>query len=346
MPRVALVQFCPLPPTYSSPAGETGSELNLQRANSFVREAASQGAELICFPEYFLSGVVSEREHWNLAQYPHSHAHLHDEEAAAASHATAEHWLSNFRSLAKELKVDIAVGTIVERALDQDGNELENAVEIPATETEPARMEKRPVLKNVAHYIDWNGEVAGRYTKRNLWWPEKEYLTAGEEDHQVFETRFGKVGMLICWDLAWPTTFRTLLLHGASLVICPTYWTGTDGGPEGAKHNPDSERVYLESLVVTRAFENECAVVFVNVGAPAGCDPADEGANPEGRIGCSQVTVPFKGRIGGAKGPQEEMVIVDVDLSVLEDARKVYGVRRDLIGKLRDSGELPEWVKA
>ncbi|GAA5909882.1 hypothetical protein JCM5296_007429, partial [Sporobolomyces johnsonii] len=84
---------------------------------------------------------------------------------------------------------------------------------------------------------------------------------------------------------------------------------------------------------------------FVNVGATKGCEAEDEEANPERRIGCSQVTVPFKGRIGGAKGPHEEMVMVDVDLSVLEDARKVYGVRRDLIGKLRDSGELPEWVK-
>lgn len=139
---------------------------------------------------------MSEPEHWHLAQYPHSHAHLH--RAADSNTATAEHWLSTFQSLAKEVKVDIVVGTIVERAVDQDGKPLERQIEIENDETGEKRTETRPVLENVSTYIDWNGEIVGRYKKRNLWWPEKDYLCAGDEEHQVFDTRFGKVGILVC----------------------------------------------------------------------------------------------------------------------------------------------------
>lgn len=355
MPRVALVQFAPLPPSApldsasstqpdaDSQHAHGPSQLNLQRAHDFAKQAAAQGAELVVFPEYFLSGVVSEREHWHLAQYPHTHAHLHD--PASTETASAQHWLSSFQDLAKEIKVDIVVGTIVERAVDQEGKWLEREVEIESDETGEKRTETRPVLENVSTYIDWNGEIVGRYKKRNLWWPEKDYLTAGDEEHQVFETRFGKVGLLVCWDLAWPRAFEPLLLRGAEMIIAPTYWTGTDGGPEAMRHNPTSESDYLDVLVKARAWDNECAILFCNVGAPVSWSPGDPFGNEEARVGCSQVCVPFKGSIGRAKGPQEEIVLVDLDLSILEDARKVYGFRRDLITKLRQDGKLPEWVK-
>ncbi|KAJ8293188.1 putative nitrilase [Rhodotorula toruloides] len=359
MPRVALVQFAPLSPSSSdlptsasqknsddddNPA-TLSSQYNLQRAHDYVRQAARQGAELVCFPEYFLSGVVSSPSHWHLAQVPHHQHPPLSSVPSSTSHTEAEHWLQSFRTLARELKVDIAVGTIVERAVDEKtGEELSKEVEVEDDETGEKKKERRPILENVAYYVDWNGEVLGRYTKRNLWWPEKEYLCEGSEDHQIFDTRFGKVGMLICWDLAWPSAFRRLLLLGAEMIIAPTYWTATDAGEVGLRHNPHSEREYLECLVKTRAWENECALLFTNVAAPASWSPGDPIGNEEGRIGCSQVCLPFKGAIAHAKGPQEEVVFADFDLSILEDARQVYGVRRDLITKLKEKGELPDWV--
>ncbi|GJN92346.1 hypothetical protein Rhopal_005376-T1 [Rhodotorula paludigena] len=343
--KVAIVQFAPLPPAPSPSPDDADqqplpSEYNLRRAHDFARQAAAQGADLVCFPEYFLSGVVADRSHWHLAQYPHTHAHL----ASSASHAQATHWLSTFQSLARELRVDIQVGTIVERAVDEGGRELEREVEVVDDETGESRTEKRPVLENVATYVDWDGNVVGRYKKRNLWWPEKEYLCEGTDEHQVFDTRFGKVGMLVCWDLAWSRSFTPLVLQSAALILAPTYWTALDAGPEGLRHNPRSEEEYLQALIRTRASENECALVFTNVGAPASWSPGDPVGNEEGRIGGSGVCVPFKGKIASAKGPQEELLLVDVDLSILEDARKVYGVRRDLIHKLKQRKELPDWV--
>jgi hypothetical protein len=105
------------------------------------------------------------------------------------------------------------------------------------------------------------------------------------------------------------------------MIIAPTYWTGTDGGPEGMKHNPNSETDFLQVLVKTRAWDNECAILvsgvsplllpdlsrltgsgvqFCNIGAPASWSPGDPMGNEEGRIGCSQVCVPFKGSISAA----------------------------------------------
>lgn len=235
---------------------------------------------------------MSDPAHWHLAQYPHSHAHLASAaaEASSTSHATASHWLSSFQDLARELRVDIQVGTIVERAVDAEGNELTREVDVVVDEaTGETRRETRPVLENVASYIDWEGNVLHRYKKRNLWWPEKEYLCEGNEDHQVFDTRFGRVGMLICaspspsaslclvpntagtdlpralpaagWDLAWPRAFQSLLLQNVSLVLAPTYWTAVDAGPLGLKHNVHSEADYLKVLIPTRAWDNECAIV-------------------------------------------------------------------------------------
>lgn len=87
------------------------------------------------------------------------------------------------------------------------------------------------------------------------------------------------------------------------------------------KHNPNSETDFLQVLVKTRAWDNECAILvsgvsalllpglsrltgsglqFCNIGAPASWSSGDPMGNEEGRIGCSQVCVPFKGSIGAA----------------------------------------------
>lgn len=64
-------------------------------------------------------------------------------------------------------------------------------------ETSEERAE--PVLKNTAFFIEaGTGVQIGKYTKRNLWHPERDYLTPGDEDHQEFQTKWGRAGMMIC----------------------------------------------------------------------------------------------------------------------------------------------------
>ena len=138
--------------------------------------------------------------------------------------------------------------------------------------------------------------------------------------HEVFDTPVGKVGLLICWDLAFPEAFRELIAQGAKLIIIPTFWTLNDCNEAGRKLNPTSEALFLDSMLTARTFENTCAIVFANAGGPAG----------EGYAGLSQVTVPFVGALTKLGSCAEGMSVVDVDMQILEDAESCYKVRSDL----------------
>ncbi|KAI8937026.1 hypothetical protein NX059_006247 [Plenodomus lindquistii] len=154
---------------------------NFNKAANFIRSAASQGAELAVLPEYHLtSWHPKDPEFTNLCD---------DWEA----------YLQKYQDLAKECGICIVPGTIVE---SHRGEEKE---------------ENR--LINVAYFIDQEGEVRGKYVKKNLWGPERDHLTgSGRENHEVFDTPIGKIGMLICWDLAFPEAFRELIAQGAKIM--------------------------------------------------------------------------------------------------------------------------------
>ncbi|KAF1947664.1 carbon-nitrogen hydrolase [Clathrospora elynae] len=151
--------------------------------------------------------------------------------------------------------------------------------------------------------------------------PERDHLTgSGRDIHEVFDTPIGKVGLLICWDLAFPEAFRELIAQGAKTIIIPTFWTLNDCNEAGLKQNPSAEALFLDSMLTARAFENTCAIVFANAGGPAG----------KGYAGLSQVTVPFVGPLTKLGGCAEGMGVVDVDMQILEDAEANYGVRADI----------------
>lgn len=83
------------------------------------------------------------------------------------------------------------------------------------------------VVYNTAVLIDRQGRVAGRYRKTHL--PREEWekgLTPGE-NYPVFETDFGRIGLMICWDLQFPEPWRALGLQGAELVLLPI-WGGSE----------------------------------------------------------------------------------------------------------------------
>jgi predicted amidohydrolase len=71
----------------------------------------------------------------------------------------------------------------------------------------------------VCYFIDHHGAITGKYIKKNLWGPERNHLTgSGRDVHEVFDTPIGKVGLLICWDLAFPEAFRELIANGAKIM--------------------------------------------------------------------------------------------------------------------------------
>jgi predicted amidohydrolase len=209
--------------------------------------------------------------------------------------AQSQKYLDSYCALAKELNINIVPGTIIHQLADKS-------------------------LINVAHFISNEGAILSSYQKKNLWHPERPHLTSSKhEPHEAFDTPLGKAGMLICWDLAFPEAFRELIANGAKIIIIPTFWTLIDCSEAGLRHNPMSEALFMESMLVARAYENTCAVVFVNAGGQKGGDYA----------GLSQVAVPFQGALGKLGG-EEGMSVVELDMQILEDAEENYKVREDM----------------
>ena len=206
-------------------------------------------------------------------------------------------YFKHFQQLASKYAIDIVAGSIPEGT--QAG------------------------LFNTACYIDSNGNILGKYRKVNLWIPERDYNTPGNEIC-VFQTRYGKVGLIICWDLMFPEIFRAMLRKGVEIVICPSYWCLEDAG-EGMKYDNNSEIKLVNSLCVTRAFENEVILVYANAAGHLRYK-----GNTGTLIGQSQVTLPFKGSIGLMHHNGEEMRYFVVNTAILNAAEKVYKIREDL----------------
>lgn len=208
-----------------------------------------------------------------------------------------------------------------------------------------------PVLLNIAPFISPEGELLDTYIKTNIWIPEREHLTSSVEHHltlqriesehrpaqpgvahadpyshrpqphRIIDTAFGKVGVLICWDLAFPEAFRALIMQGAKIILIPTFWTAFDMSEEGLKYNKDGEKLFLETTLVARAFENTCAIVFCNAGGPSS----------EGFLGLSQVCLPIVGKLDGSFVDGEEgLRVIEIDMEILEVAERNYKIRKDL----------------
>lgn len=207
-------------------------------------------------------------------------------------------YVRHFQQLARHYDLDIVPGSIIEMDA-ADGR-----------------------LYNTAYYIDRTGTIKGRYRKINLWHPERSYITAGSEV-EVFETAYGRVGLVICWDLIYPEVFRALLKQGAELVFCPSYWCYEDAGI-GLTHDPDSEVRLINALCPARAFENEIVLVYANA-----ADNLVPTKSLERPIGRSQIAVPFKGALCVLEHTHEEMFIQTVDTTLLQDAETAYTIRKD-----------------
>ncbi|KAI1097382.1 putative hydrolase, carbon-nitrogen family [Jackrogersella minutella] len=255
-------------------------------------------AENFAKTEVFIRNAA--REGCHLAALPEYHltSWVPDEPKFKESCVESATYLKRYQKLAQELNICIVPSTIIE--LEGDS------------------------LHNIAYFIGSDGEVLGRYQKKNLWHPERRHLvSSAHQPHVAFDTPLGRVGLLICWDLAFPEAFRELISDGAQIICIPTFWSMKDVTEEGYALNPDGEALFLNTTVVSRAFENTCAVVFVNAGGPL-----EKGENTS-FAGLSQVTVPHIGSLG-KMGRAEGVSIVELDMNVLEIAESNYKVRGDL----------------
>ncbi len=195
--------------------------------------------------------------------------------------AYAPDYLAHFQALAAKHTIDIVPGTWT--------------------------VAENGLLFNQAHYINSDGSLAGTYRKINLWETEKLHITPGSLA-SVFPTRFGRVGLIICWDITFPSLFAEMVAQGVELVICPTYWSFTKPAEE-VKEVVDDEILLIDSLCTTRAFENNILFAY--------CNAAGQLVTPEGDSvlsGRSQITHPFQKVVVKAAGNAEDLLFARIAL--------------------------------
>ncbi len=160
-------------------------QATLDKADHLVREAAQKGANIILLQELFETPYFCQLQKF---QYMELATTL--EENPAVEH---------FKKLAKELDVVLPI-SFFERA----GNTQFNSIAI----------------------IDADGEILGVYRKTHipdgLPYAEKFYFTPGDTGFKVWNTKYGRIGVGICWDQWFPETARSLALQGAEILFFPT----------------------------------------------------------------------------------------------------------------------------
>ena len=205
----------------------------------------------------------------------------------------------HFQELARKYKIDIVPGSFIEG-------------------TNSGRY-------NTTYFIDSSGKVKATYRKVNLWLTERKHITAGNQIC-VFNTKYGKCGLVICWDLNFPEIFRKMAQKGVQIVFCPSLWyLGKDYKPY-KKYNPRAEIDHVNALCLARAVENNIVLVY----AGAVGELKTSGGEGEEAIGHSQITVPIKGMLKRLNHDREIMFIQDIDISILKDSEKAYKIRKDL----------------
>ena len=263
---------------------------NYEKAANFIRSAAAQGCHLAVLPEYHLTNWIPTDPNF------------------AGLCADWESYLRKYQALAKECNICIVPGSIVQTRKKRAEDDHSSAL-------------KSKDLENVTYFISNDGSILGSYVKKHLWGPtERSYLFLASKPNRVIDTPLGKVGLLICWDLAFPEAWRELIVQGAQLIIVPTLWTRSGASHAGHRHNPSAESLFLDSILTARTYENTCAVVFANAGGPPG----------KNYCGLSQITAPYVGAVARLGSSAEGMAVADLDMQICKDAEDNYSIREDL----------------
>ena len=184
-------------------------------------------------------------------------------------------------------------------------------------------FEKRAagVYHNTAVMIDANGKIAGKYRKMHIpddpLYYEKFYFTPGDLGFQTHDTTYGKIGTLVCWDQWFPEAARLTALSGAQFLFYPTAigWL-----PDEELEMNQAQHSAWETIQRGHAIANGLFVVVVNR------------VGHEGKLtfwGQSFVADPFGRIIAKASADKEEVLVVDCDLTRIEETRQNWPFLRD-----------------
>ncbi|MGJ8654028.1 MAG: carbon-nitrogen hydrolase [Opitutaceae bacterium] len=177
------------------------------------------------------------------------------------------------------------------------------------------------VYHNTAAVIDADGRYLGKYRKMHIpqdpGFEEKFYFTPGDLGYKVWDTKFGKISVLICWDQWYPEAARLAALAGAEMIFYPTAigWL-----PEEKVELGEAQHTAWETVQRGHAVANGCYVAAVN----------RTGQEGETEFWGQSFVSDFYGQVV-ARAPvsDEAVLLADCDLKALEDMRRIWPFFRD-----------------
>jgi len=181
---------------------------------------------------------------------------------------------------------------------------------------------------NTSLLINNKGKIILRYQKNNLWIPERRYLTPGK-NIEVVKTPIGTIGIIICWDLAFPEITKKLTKLGVEIICCPSYWTVDDGGILTKKYNKFSEKTFVNAVCPARAIENEALFIYANGAGEAKLSLKTKMWKSQ-QIGQTQICSPVLGTVAKINDNAEGFVVYQYHKQIAKDAESVYKIRKDL----------------
>jgi N-carbamoylputrescine amidase len=252
---------------------------NLEKAIKRVDEAAKKGAEIICLPELFKSEYFCQEE---------------DNEKFKLAETIPGETTEALSRAAKKNGVVIIAGIFEKRA--------------------------RGLYHNSAVVIDADGSLAGTYRKMHIpddpHFYEKFYFTPGDIGFKAHKTKFGKIGILICWDQWYPEAARLTSLLGAQIIFYPT----AIGSLPGEDDTVQEMKSAWETVQRSHGIANGVFIAAVN----------RVGTEDTLKFwGSSFVSGPFGEVLGKASENKEETLVVKCDLSKIDATRHNWPFMRD-----------------
>lgn len=257
---------------------------NLQATLAKVEQSAADGANIVCTQELFATEYFCQSE-------DHDNFHL----AESIPGATTE----TFQRLAKRCGIVIVVSLFEKRSAG--------------------------VYHNSAAVIDADGSLLGIYRKMHIpddpLYHEKFYFTPGDLGFRAWDTRFGKIGVLICWDQWYPEAARLTAMQGAELLFYPT---AIGWHPSEKEKYGEQQRDAWQTIQRSHAVANGCFVASVNrVGheTPIGGDGIE--------FWGGSFVAGTSGEILSQAGLDESVLLLEVDLGTADVTRTHWPFLRD-----------------
>ena len=257
---------------------------NLQATLAKVEQSAADGANIVCTQELFATEYFCQSE-------DHDNFHLAESIPGATTEA--------FQRLAKRCGIVIVVSLFEKRSAG--------------------------VYHNSAAVIDADGSLLGIYRKMHIpddpLYHEKFYFTPGDLGFRAWDTRFGKIGVLICWDQWYPEAARLTAMQGAELLFYPT---AIGWHPSEKEKYGEQQRDAWQTIQRSHAVANGCFVASVNrVGheTPVGGDGIE--------FWGGSFVAGTSGEILSQAGLDESVLLLEVDLGTADVTRTHWPFLRD-----------------